>query len=343
MLRYVGLAAVAVVATTAGGRVRRPRRAAAAARPDAHWTTVFKPPAGVGIEGLTADRRGDLYTPGRGVVPCPVFRVRGDGAVVGNLPGPCNPAGLAFGPDGRLYIADTGRIMVLRPERRRAADGDGLRDRRAGLQRRRLRPPRRPLGDRRRDRAGPRVADRARRRRRRRSSASSRWPTTWSPAASAATCAGCRPGRSRSPRPAARRRTRSAPSTWWPTASRSTTTATLYVADTARGAIWRVRLDHRGRVAEPDGLRHDVHAPTRCAWTRSWSSTRTSRAPTGSCSTTTRTSSSSANERNSIAVVTDEGRAVEYFRNPRRRDAPAQRGPARVPDQPGARAAAGCA
>jgi hypothetical protein len=33
-----------------------------------------------------------------------------------NLPGPCNPAGLAFGPDGRLFIADTDRIMVLKPD-----------------------------------------------------------------------------------------------------------------------------------------------------------------------------------------------------------------------------------
>src|SRR3954469_10966937 len=82
-------------------------------RADASWTTVFKPPPGVGIEGLTADRRGNLYTPGRGVAPCPVFKV-GTG-VVGTIPGPCNPAGLAFGPDGRLYIADGDRIMALRP------------------------------------------------------------------------------------------------------------------------------------------------------------------------------------------------------------------------------------
>ena len=53
--------------------------------------------------------------PRRRAVPG-VPRARRTSAVVGNLPGPCNPAGLAFGPDGRLYIADSGRIMVLRPD-----------------------------------------------------------------------------------------------------------------------------------------------------------------------------------------------------------------------------------
>jgi sugar lactone lactonase YvrE len=117
MLLRAGLAAAAVAAgvfaTTALGDGDGPRPL----KPDARWTTVFKPPAGVSIEGLTADRRGDLYAPGRGVVPCPVFRVRGGtSTVVGTLPGPCSPAGLTFGPDGRLYIADTDRIMVLRPD-----------------------------------------------------------------------------------------------------------------------------------------------------------------------------------------------------------------------------------
>src|SRR5215204_3328720 len=122
MLR-TGLAVAAAVAATgvavsaAAGDHDGPRPL----RPDAQWTTVFKAP--VGIEGLTADNRGNLYTPGRAPAtpagaPCPVFRVSGTtSAVVGNIAAPCGPAGLAFGRDGRLYIADsnTGRIMVLRP------------------------------------------------------------------------------------------------------------------------------------------------------------------------------------------------------------------------------------
>ena len=44
-----------------------------------------------------------------------------------------------------------------------------------------------------------------------------------------------------------------------------------------------------------------------------------------------------ANERNAIAVVTRKGRAVEWYRNAAGARPPAQRGPARVPDQPGAR------
>jgi sugar lactone lactonase YvrE len=115
MRRTVLVVAAACAATAAAGSVAlghdddgvRPLG------PDAQWTTVFKPPAGVGIEGLTADRRGNLYTPGRGVVPCPVFKV-GTG-VVGNIAGPCNPAGLAFGPDGRLYVTNSDQIVVFRP------------------------------------------------------------------------------------------------------------------------------------------------------------------------------------------------------------------------------------
>src|SRR5215207_1972162 len=110
LLAAATLAAATGLATTAIGHDDDGPRPL---RPDATWTTVFTPPAGVGIEGLTADKRGNLYAPGRGVVPCPVFKV--GGGVVGNLPAPCNPAGLAFGPDGRLYVADSPRILVFGP------------------------------------------------------------------------------------------------------------------------------------------------------------------------------------------------------------------------------------
>jgi len=86
---------------------------------DASFTTVFTP--ALGIEGLTGDRDGNLYAAARGGAnPCPVYRVPvaspGAAAVVGTIAAPCGPAGLAFGPDGRLYIADSGRIMVLTPD-----------------------------------------------------------------------------------------------------------------------------------------------------------------------------------------------------------------------------------
>ena len=224
MLRFVGLAAIAVAATTAGvafGDHDGPRPL----KDDARWTTVFKPPAGVGIEGLTADRRGELYAPAGAS-----SRVRSSGSR--GQRGRRQPA-RAVQP--RRADLRAGRAAVRRRQRPhhgaaaetpRAADRDGLRVRRAGLQRRRLRPPRRPLGHRRGDRARAVCGGSAATACRRRSSASSRSPTTC-PAGSARDVAGCRPGRSRSPRRAARRRTRSAPSTWWPTASRSTTTAKL--------------------------------------------------------------------------------------------------------------------
>src|SRR3954462_11768956 len=86
------------------------------------FATVFDSPTG--IEGLTADRRGNLYTAGRapaaapacpgGGVPaagCPVGGSRGGGGAAttgGTLPPPCGPAGVTFGRDGRLFIADSG-------------------------------------------------------------------------------------------------------------------------------------------------------------------------------------------------------------------------------------------
>ena len=80
------------------------------------WKTVHTNT--LGLEGLTADAKGNLYSPARGGDPCPVVRVPatgGTGVTVGTLPAPCNPAGLAFARKGELFVADSGRILRFRP------------------------------------------------------------------------------------------------------------------------------------------------------------------------------------------------------------------------------------
>jgi sugar lactone lactonase YvrE len=78
------------------------------------------------IEGLSGDRVGNLYTPGRnpGVgVPCPVWRValaRPALVVVGFVPAPsaseqCSPSGLTFNTAGDLFISDGDKVYILTP------------------------------------------------------------------------------------------------------------------------------------------------------------------------------------------------------------------------------------
>jgi sugar lactone lactonase YvrE len=86
------------------------------------------------IEGLTGDAAGNLYTTGRATPaaadnPCPVWRISPDGARVPvgsipNAPAPntCNPSGITFDADGNLYVADAangGQVWKLA----RKADG----------------------------------------------------------------------------------------------------------------------------------------------------------------------------------------------------------------------------
>jgi sugar lactone lactonase YvrE len=78
------------------------------------------------IEGLTNDSQNNLYTPGRALNaadPCPVYQVNIDHptlTVVGFIPPPggtasCSPSGLQFGPDGQLYVTQTDRIYRFKP------------------------------------------------------------------------------------------------------------------------------------------------------------------------------------------------------------------------------------
>lgn len=81
------------------------------------FETVFASP--LGLEGLTTDGRGNLYSPARGADPCPVYRVAATGgpaAVVGTIPAPCSPAGLAFGRGGRLYVANADTVVSFVPD-----------------------------------------------------------------------------------------------------------------------------------------------------------------------------------------------------------------------------------
>jgi sugar lactone lactonase YvrE len=309
-------------------------------RPDATWTTVFKPPAGIGIEGLTNDKRGNLYAPGRVAnAPCPVFKVSGStNSVVGNLPAPCNPAGLTFGPDGRLYIGDSGRIMVLRPDATTPPTAEvyvsnvvpgsnGLAfDRRGDL-----------------------------------------WVTDGGTAQGRV----WRIGRDRVPvemfriQPTANdvvdaalgisgigRDNRGLPPgtiTITPTGRQASNTAgsqhlvangiaftkhgDAVVADTARGAIWLIRLDKHGRVMSRTGCDTTFTANTLCLDNVLVQHPYLDGAD-GIVLDDDDNVYVAANERNAIAVVTDKGRSVELYRNPAGADRLRNAGPLEFPTSP---------
>src|SRR5258705_6710214 len=75
-------------------------------------TTLFT------IEGLTGDDRGNLYTTGRGVSPCPVWRISLASpslVTVGNVPAPCSPSGITFDAKGDLFVADADKVWTFTP------------------------------------------------------------------------------------------------------------------------------------------------------------------------------------------------------------------------------------
>jgi sugar lactone lactonase YvrE len=297
---------------------------------DAQWTTVFKPPAGVGIEGLTADRRGNLYTPGRGVVPCPVFKV-GTG-VVGNIAAPCNPAGLAFGPEGRLYVTNGDRIVVFKPD---AAAPPTAEEYATGV------PGANGVAwD---ERGDLWVSDGGTAQGRVWRIGDDRTPVEMfrvQPLANDAQPGGVgRDNRGLPPGTITIAETgRQASNTLGSQHIVANGLAfgrdgTLYVADTARGAIWRVALDRRGRVVSSTGCDTTFTANTLCLDNVLVQHPYLDGAD-GIVLDDKDNIYVAANERNAIAVVTRRGDSVEWFRNPAGADRLRHAGPLEFPTSP---------
>src|SRR4051794_22599959 len=110
-MRKVLVLVLVLAAVAAGAAIGKPPRGDSGAT----WTTVLKSP--LVLEGLTAGDDGNLYTTLRDKAPsaCRVVRVSPANTdpvngftVVGLVQQPCSPSGLAFGPDGALYITGAG-------------------------------------------------------------------------------------------------------------------------------------------------------------------------------------------------------------------------------------------
>ena len=122
LLAAASVAGAALIATVAEGDRKSRGGDYRPLDSDAKFTTVHTD--ALGLEGLTADHRGNLYSPARPPgppappAPCPIVRVPASGGsavTVGQLPPPCNPAGLAFDRHGELFVTDGTDIHRLRP------------------------------------------------------------------------------------------------------------------------------------------------------------------------------------------------------------------------------------
>jgi sugar lactone lactonase YvrE len=117
------LLSFACTAALAASPLVEPSGAKASGFPPTVSTLITTP---LVIEGLANDLHGNLYTPGRATTAgqaCPVWRVPISNpslTIVGLIPAPsatgsCSPSGLAFGPDGMLYVTQTDRIYRFTP------------------------------------------------------------------------------------------------------------------------------------------------------------------------------------------------------------------------------------
>lgn len=276
---------------------------------DATWTTVFT--SATGIEGLASDNRSNLFVAERAAAgsPCPVWKIAaatGAKTQIGVLPAPCAPSGIALGRDGRVYVTGgnapvNDQVLVLTPGTAAtqaatfatgAPQANGLAfDRRGNLW----------------------ISD-----------GGNRQGIVYrvGPAGGAATVAFRVPPMANSIGVGRQNGALQGTDPNTPTAQdivanglAFTRDGDLVVADTARGALWDVRLDSRGRVRSPVGCDETYTADTLCL-----DDVLVEHPYLGGVDGIAIDSAgriwSDANERNAVVVVDARSRVTEFFRSP---------------------------
>ena len=287
-----GVVVAAAVATSAvaGGGPGRPIG-------DASFTTVFK--SSLGLEGLTGDAEGNLYSTGRNASPCPVYRVpAGGGAavVVGNVPAPCSPSGIAFGPDGRLYLSDDDQILVVAPN---AADPPTASVYANGV------PGTNGLAF---DHNGNLWTG----------DGTTGQGRVWRIDASGTATEAFRIQPMANSVGVGREARTLPPGTAQGLVANGVAfdhDGSLIVADTARGALWRVDLDSGGNVLSPTGCDSTFAADTLCL-DNVWVQHPYLEGADGIALDRAGNVWAAANERNALVLVSSNGSVAEFFRNP---------------------------
>ena len=108
---------------------------------------------------------------------------------------------------------------------------------------------------------------------------------------------------------------------------------TLFIADTARGALWRVEIDRRGNLDAPLGCDPTYPADTLCLDALFVEHPALEGAD-GIALDRKGNVYVDANERNGIAVVDTDGRVTEFFRNPVGAGSLRNAGPLEFPTSP---------
>jgi sugar lactone lactonase YvrE len=263
----------------------------------ASFTTIFSSP--LGLEGLTGDADGNLYSTGRNGDPCPVYRVPatgGSAVVVANVPAPCSPSGIAFGPDGRLYLADDDRVLVAAPN---AADPPLATVYASGV------PGTNGLAF---DRDGNLWTG----------DGTTGQGRVWRIDASGVATEAFRIQPMANSVGVGREARTLPPGTAQPLVANGVAfdhEGALIVADTARGALWRVELDGEGNVLAPTGCDSTFAADTLCL-DNIWVEHVFLEGADGIALDRAGNVWTAANERNAIVAVAANGVVTEFFRNP---------------------------